>query len=142
MIEKERVGVLSDAELATMLRAIQVIAIVGLSSDTWRPSYGVARYLQSQGYQIVPVNPNCTRVLGERGYPDLQSVPIAIDLVNIFRRSEFVQGHVDEAITAGAKAIWMQLGVRDDAAARKATEHGLQVVMNRCLMVEHRRLFG
>lgn len=102
----------------------------------------MARYLQSKGYRIIPVNPNVTEVLGERAYPDLQSIPFAVDLVDLFRRSEFVQAHVDEAIDKGARGVWMQLGVRDAAAARKAQAHGLQVVMDRCIAVDHRRLFG
>jgi uncharacterized protein len=118
------------------------IAVVGLSDNPARPSHGVARYLQSQGYRIIPVNPNIREVLGERAYPDLISVPDAIDMVDIFRRSEHVAAVVDEAITKGVSTIWMQLGVIDEQAARRAEEAGITVVMDRCLAVEHRRLIG
>jgi predicted CoA-binding protein len=113
-----------------------------LSDDPSRPSYGVAHYLQQQGYRIIPVNPEITEVLSERSYPDLASVPETVDIVNLFRRSTFVSGHVDEVIGKGAKLIWMQLGVRDEAAAQRARAAGISVVMNRCLAVEHGRLFA
>src|SRR3712207_1989543 len=118
------------------------IAVVGLSDNPARPSHGVARYLQSQGYRIIPVNPNVREVLGERAYPDLISVPDAIDMVDIFRRSDAVAPTVDEAITKGVLTIWMQLGVHDEASARRAREAGITVVMDRCTAVEHARLVG
>lgn len=133
---------LNDADMARLLRETQVIAVVGLSNETWRPSHSIARYLQSKRFRIVPVNPGVTEVLGEPAYPDLLAVPFAIDLVNIFRRSEFVAPHVDEAIHKGVKGIWMQPGARDEQAAQKARDQGIQVVVNRCIAVEHRRLLG
>jgi uncharacterized protein len=114
--------------------------VVGLSSKRFRPSYGVAEYMQRSGYRIVPVNPEESEVLGEKCYPDLDSVPEAIDIVDIFRRSEFVPEIVEAAIRKGAKAIWMQEGVRHEEAARRAAEAGLDVVMDRCILKDHRRL--
>lgn len=133
---------MTDTEMAQLLRETKVIAVVGLSPDRTRPSYGVARYMQSQGYQIVPVTPMASEVLDEQAYPDLLSIPFAVDLVDVFRRSEAVGPHVDEAIQKNVKGIWMQLGVRNPAAAAAAEQHGIQVVMDRCLAVEHRRLLG
>jgi uncharacterized protein len=131
-----------DDQLRQLLSDVNVIAVVGLSDNPARPSYGVARYLQQQGYRIIPINPTVREVLGEKAYADLLSVPIAVDLVDLFRRSELVGPHVDEAIQKQARAVWMQLGVRDDTAAQRAKLAGVQVVMDRCLAVEHRRLFG
>ncbi len=108
----------------------KTIAVVGLSPNPQRDSHRVAKYLQEQGYTIIPVNPMVEEVLGEKSYPDLASVPDPIDMVDIFRRSEYVAPLVDEAIQAGAKYIWMQDGVEDEAAARKARDAGLLVVMN------------
>ena len=113
------------------------IAVVGLSSNLMRPSYGVARYLQQSGYRIIPVNPNETEVLGEKAYANLTCVPEEFDLVDIFRRSEEAGEHVDEAIRLGAKAVWMQEGVIDRTAAGRALEAGLMVVMDRCILKEH-----
>lgn len=113
------------------------IAVVGLSDQPDRPSYDVARYLQTQGYDIIPVNPNATEVLGEKAYPDLASLPEPPEVVDIFRRSEFVGDIVDDAIKVGAKAIWMQFDVVDANAARRAQKAGLLVVMDRCMKVEH-----
>jgi len=133
----------SDDELMEhVLSMAKVIAVVGLSDNPSRPSYGVARYLQSQGYRIIPVNPTIDQALGERSYPDLRAVPEPIDIVDLFRRSSEVGPHVDEALELGVKAIWMQLGVFDQAAAQRARHAGLHVVMNRCIAVEHRRLLG
>jgi len=123
-----------------LLRASRTIAVVGLSSRRTRPSYGVSEYMQSEGYQIIPVNPQETEVLGEKAYPDLASVPVPIDIVDIFRRSEFVPEIVEAAIRKRAKAIWMQEGVIHEAAARRATEAGLSVIMDRCILKDHRRL--
>ncbi len=114
--------------------------MVGLSSKRYRPSYGVAEYMQRAGYRIIPVNPQETEVLGEKCYPDLDAVPEAIDIVDIFRRSEFVPDIVEAAIRKGAKAIWMQEDVVHEDAARRAAEAGLDVVMDRCILKEHRRL--
>ena len=117
----------------------KTIAVVGLSSNPSRPSYNVARYLQSQGYRIIPVNPNETAVLGEKAYPRLEDVPEKIDIVELFRRSDEVGRHVDEAMRIGAHAVWMQEGVIDEMAARKAQGAGLDVVMDRCMLKEHMR---
>jgi predicted CoA-binding protein len=125
---------------ADILHCYRTIAVVGLSSKPDRPNYGVARYLQQQGYRIIPVNPNETEVLGERAYPDLLSVPEPVEIVDIFRRSEFVPEVVEQAIAIGAKAVWMQDGVVHEAAAERAREAGLLVVMDRCTARERRRL--
>ena len=115
------------------------IAVVGLSSDSSRPSYGVARYMQQHGYRIIPVNPNESAVLGEQAYASLSEVTEQFELVDIFRRSEQAGAVVDEAIQLGAKAIWLQEGVIDAAAAQRAVEAGLLVVMDRCILKEHLR---
>jgi hypothetical protein len=133
---------MDDETLRLALLSARTIAVVGLSDRTSRPSYGVARYLQSQGYRIIPVNPNVREVLGEQAYPDLISVQDPVDMVNIFRRSDKVGPTVDEAITKGVQIIWMQVGVVDEEAARRAEEAGITVVMDRCAMVDHRRLVG
>ncbi len=125
---------------ADILRKYRTIAVVGLSSRPDRPSYGVARYLQQQGYRIIPVNPREREVLGEKAYPDLCSVPEPVEVVDIFRRPRNVPRVVAEAIAIGAKAVWMQLGIVHEAAARRAREAGLAVVMDRCMAVEHRKL--
>lgn len=124
-----------------LLRASRVIAVVGLSNKRFRPSYGVAEYMQRQGFRIIPVNPNETEVLGEKAYARLEDVPEHIDVVDIFRRSEFVEPVVESAIRVGASAIWMQEDVVNEAAAEKARAAGLTVVMDRCILKEHRRYF-
>lgn len=126
--------------IADILRDSRVIAVVGLSGKRYRPSYGVSEYMQRAGYRIIPVNPQETEVLGEKCYPDLDAVPEAIDIVDIFRRSEYVPEIVEAAIRKGAKAVWMQEDVIHDAAARRAQAAGLYVVMDRCILKEHRRL--
>jgi predicted CoA-binding protein len=123
-----------------LLRSARTIAVVGLSGNRKRPSYGVSEYMQSAGYRIVPVNPQETEVLGERAYPSLEAVPGHIDIVDVFRRSEFVPEIVEAAIRVGAGAVWMQEGVSDEAAAEKARAAGLAVVMDRCILKEHRKL--
>jgi predicted CoA-binding protein len=128
------------SRIGELLEAARSIAVVGLSSKRYRASYGVAEYLQKAGYRIIPVNPEETTVLGEKAYPDLQSVPVPVDIVDIFRRPEFVPEIVEAAIRIGAKAVWMQEGVVHEAAARRAAEAGLLVVMDRCLLKEHRGL--
>ena len=135
-------GRAEEARVKQILAEARNIAVIGLSDDPWRPSFGIARYLQQEGYRIFPVNPEITEVLGERAYPELAAVPEPIDIVNIFRRSSAVSGHVDEVIAKGAKLIWMQLGVRDAAAAERARAAGIAVVMNRCIAVEHRRMLS
>lgn len=121
-----------------ILENCRVIAIVGLSSDIEKPSNRVGTYLKEVGYTIIPVNPNEKKIFGEVCYPDLLSVPEKVDLVNIFRKSELID-IVDAAIKIGAKAIWMQEGVINEAAAKKAKDAGLKVVMNKCLKKEHLR---
>src|SRR5262245_46217261 len=122
-----------------ILDECKTIAVVGLSSNPIRPSYGVARYMQQRGYRIIPINPNEAEVLGEPAYASLADVPEKIDLVDIFRRSEEAGAHVDEAIGLGARAVWMQEGVIDEEAARRALDAGLMVVMDRCNLKEHMR---
>lgn len=129
--------------IAELLKTSRVIAVVGLSNRRFRPSYGVAEYMQRNGYRIIPVNPLVEAVLGEKCYPDLESVPERVDIVDIFRRPEFVPEIVDAAVRIGARAVWMQEGVVDEEAAEKARAAGLEVVMDRCILKDHRRLvFG
>ncbi len=138
-----RAGQPADGDSDDVERALasgRTVAVVGLSGDPARPSHDVASYLQRKGFRIIPVNPNLENVLGERSYPDLLSVPARVDIVDVFRRSEFVSEVVDQAIRVGAKAIWMQLGVVDANAAERARRAGLIVVRNRCLKVEHARI--
>ncbi|HXE64762.1 MAG TPA: CoA-binding protein [Bryobacteraceae bacterium] len=125
---------------SALLRDSKTIAVVGLSSNRRRPSYGVSEYMQSMGYRIIPVNPLETEVLGEKAFPSLADVGEPVDIVNIFRRSEFVPEIVDAAIRIGAKCVWMQEGVVHEEAAAKARAAGLEVVMNRCILKEHRRM--
>ena len=127
-------------EIERILANCRTIAVVGLSSKRFRASFGVSDYMQAAGYRIIPINPKETEVLGEKSYPTLEAVPEKIDLVNIFRRSEHVAPLVDSAIRLGAKAVWMQEGVEDPAAAARARAAGLDVVMDRCLLKEHARL--
>ena len=128
--------------IAEVLRSSRTIAVVGLSAKRWRPSYGVAEYMKRAGYRIIPVNPNETEVLGEKCYPNLDSVPDAVDIVDIFRRSEFVPDIVEAAIRKGAKAVWMQEGVVHEDAARRAESVGMAVAMDHCILKDHRRLGG
>jgi len=131
----------SDAEIDAILAGARTIAVVGLSDKPDRESHKVARYLQAHGYRIIPVNPAVAQVLGERSFPDLASIPkeFAIDVVDIFRRPEFIPTVVDGAIARGARTVWMQLGLAHNAAAEKARAAGLAVVMNRCMKIEHAR---
>ena len=126
-------------QISEILHSAQTIAVVGLSGKRFRPSYGVTEYMQRSGYRIIPVNPHEKEVLGERCYPDLDSVPGTVDIVDIFRRSEFVPEIVEAAIRKGARAIWMQEGVAHEAAAKRATEAGIVVLMDRCILKDHRR---
>lgn len=125
-----------------ILRESHTIAVVGLSSRPHRPSHGVASYLKSAGYRIIPVNPSETEVLGEKSYARLEDIPEKVDVVDIFRRSEFVPEIVESTIKIGAKAVWMQEGVVHQAAAEKARLAGLQVVMDRCMLKEYARRFA
>ncbi len=120
-----------------ILRSARTIAVVGLSANPRRPSHGVARYLQRAGYRIIPVNPNVSEVLGERAYATLSELPAPVDVVEVFRRSEYAGAIVDEAIAIGAGAVWLQDGVVDDAAAERARAAGLDVVMDDCMMRRH-----
>ena len=123
-----------------MLSKSHTIAVVGLSGKRFRPSYGVSEYMQRAGYRIIPVNPQEREVLGEKCYATLDEIPESIDIVDIFRRSEFVPDIVEAAIRKGARAIWMQEGVVHEAAAERARAAGLEVVMDRCILKEHRRM--
>lgn len=125
-----------------ILTRSKVIAVVGLSSKPHRPSYGVARYLQTVGYRIIPVNPNEKEVLGEKSYPRLEDVPIKVDIVDVFRRSELVPPVVESAIAVGARTLWLQEGVVHEGAAARARAAGLEVVMDCCLLKEHVARFG
>jgi predicted CoA-binding protein len=128
------------ATISEILQSSRTIAVVGLSSRRMRPSYGVSEYMQSAGYRIIPINPQETEVLGEKAYARLEDVPEPIDIVDVFRRSEFVPEIVESAIRAGAKAVWLQEGVVHAEAAQRARDAGLFVVEDRCILKEHRRL--
>ncbi len=130
------------AGLRRVLKNTRTIAVVGLSANWWRPSFFAAKYMQEHGYKIIPVNPAYTEVLGEKCYANLRDIPQPIDMVDCFRRSEEIGALADEAIAIGAKSLWLQLGVVNDAAANKAAVAGLDVVMDRCVKIEHGRLFG
>ena len=146
-MDAEHAGGVSDPthpsvrELRAIMGDARTIAVVGLSSDRWRPSYDVAEYLQRHGYRIIPVNPNETEVLGERAYPSLRDVPGPIEMVDVFRRSQHVAEVVEQAIEKGVKIVWTQLGVGDERAAARARAAGITVVMDRCPAIEYRRLF-
>jgi uncharacterized protein len=131
---------MTDREIADLLRTSKTIAVVGLSSNPARPSFGVSRFLQRQGFRVIPVNPNETEVLGERAYPSVKDVPDTIDIVDIFRRPAHVPEVVDDALIKGARCIWMQEGVINHEAAKKAEAAGLNVVMDRCILKELARL--
>jgi predicted CoA-binding protein len=123
--------------VADILRETKTIAVVGLSSNRARPSYGVSAYMQAAGFRIIPVNPHETEVLGQKSYARLEDVPGKVDMVNIFRRAEFLGPVVTAAIAIGAKSVWMQLGIANSAAAEMARAAGLKVVENACVLVEH-----
>jgi predicted CoA-binding protein len=129
-------------EISEILKNYRVIAMVGLSSDAGRPSYQVAHYLKQHGYRVVPVNPGCTEVLGEKCYPSLQEIPFPVEVVDIFRKVEAIPGIVEQAIAVGARVVWMQLGLVEPHAAQEAREAGLQVVMDRCMKIEHGQRLG
>lgn len=124
--------------ISKILDQAETIAVVGLSSNPARPSYGVAKYLQAQGYHIIPVNPHEERVLGETAYPDLLAVPEHVDIVNIFRRPEYVPEIVQQAIAKGAQVVWMQPGAENYDAADAAEAAGLKAVVGMCLRVQHK----
>jgi predicted CoA-binding protein len=125
-----------------LLKKYKTIAVVGLSSNPKRPSFGVTEYMQGAGYRIIPVNPNETEVLGEKSYARLEDVPEKIDIVNVFRRAEDVPPVVESAIRIGAKVVWMQQGIENQEAAEKARAAGLVVIEDACILVEHRRRVG
>lgn len=131
-----------DQMLKDILQSTKTIAVVGLSSNPEKDSYQIASYLKEQGYRIIPVNPTTSEVLGEKAYPDLQSVPEKIDVVQVFRKAEDVPPVVEDAIKVGAKVVWMQEGIVNEEAAQKARDAGLQVVMDACMRATHRRLIG
>jgi len=132
---------MNDREMADVLRESKIIAVVGLSNNPMRPSFGVSRFLQRQGYRIIPVNPNETEVLGEKAYPTVRDVPDPIDIVNIFRRPARVPEVIEAAVQkGGVRCIWMQEGVVNHEAAKQAEKAGLPVVMDRCILKELARL--
>jgi predicted CoA-binding protein len=136
------VGANANDEIGNLLKRSKNIAVVGLSDSPLRPSYGVSAYMQSQGYKIIPVNPTIRGALGEKAVPTLGDVQEKIDIVDVFRRSEYVAELVDEAIRMKVPALWLQEGVVDEAAAEKARKAGIQVVMDRCILKEHRARFS
>jgi predicted CoA-binding protein len=132
----------ATADIRRILETANNLAVVGLSSRKTRPGYTVPAYMQTEGYRIIPVNPYLEQALGEKAYPDLTSVPEPVDLVLVFRRSEYVPPVVEKAIEIGAKVVWLQLGVIHEEAAAQARAAGLEVVMDTCIAIEHRQLFG
>ncbi len=130
------------AELRRILKGSRTIAVVGLSADWFRPSYFAAKYMQEHGYRVIPVNPKYSEILGERCYPDLKSIPEPVDIVDVFRKSEDCVPIARDAVTIGAKALWLQIGVINAEARQIAEAGGLSVVMNRCVKIEYARLFG
>lgn len=133
---------MTDYELKSIFASSKTIAVVGLSDKPERDSYRVAEYLQAHGYRIIPVNPAVAEVLGEPSYASVAEIPGPVDVVDIFRKPDAVGPIVQEAISTGARVVWMQLGVVNEPAAAAARAAGLQVVMDRCMKIEHRRLFG
>ena len=128
--------------LRRILKENQVIAVVGLSADWYRPSYFAAKYMQEHGYRVIPVNPKYGEILGQKCYKSLREVPEKIDIVDVFRKTQDVMPIAEEAIAIGAKVLWQQLGVKNEAAAAKARAAGLDAVADRCVKIEHGRLFG
>lgn len=126
----------SEEEIRTILKRYKTVAVVGLSDNPGRDSYGVAKCLKNHGYRIVPVNPGEAEILGEKSYPDLKSIPFPVDIVDIFRRPEAIPGIVDDAIGIGARVVWMQLGLSDNESACRARKAGLEVVQSKCIKVE------
>ena len=130
----------TDNEIKSLLTESKTIAVVGASPKPWRDSGAIAEFLIKKGYTVFPVNPKYEEILGMKSYPDLKSIPFKIDIVDIFRNPDDVLPVIDEAIAVGAKSIWMQLGVVNEAAAKKAEHAGLRVVMDRCIAIEYRAL--
>ncbi len=129
-----------ESTSAAILKNYRTVAVVGLSPKPERPSYQVAQYLQNHGYRIVPVNPGCREILGEKCYSSLQEIPFPVEVVDIFRQVDAIPAIVADAIAVGAKAVWMQLGLEEPQSAKQAAKAGLQVVMNRCMKVDHAAL--
>lgn len=136
----ERKPMTDRRSLRHVLEQSSSIAVVGLSHNKHRASYTTARFMQDHGYRIIPVNPNYTELLGEKCYPNLRSIPEPVDIVNCFRRAEDIPPIADDAIAIAAKVLWMQLGIVNEAAAARAENAGLQVIMNRCISIEYNRL--
>jgi len=130
------------ASLRRILQSCRTIAVVGLSAEWHRPSHFVAKYLQGHGYRVVPVNPRYTEILGETCYPSLEAVPVPVDMVDVFRKEADLPPIARSAAAIGAKCLWQQLGVRSAEADRIATEAGMDSVMDRCVKIEHARIFG
>lgn len=128
--------------LRRILRESRTLAVVGLSADWFRPSFFAAKYMQEHGYRVIPVNPKYDSILGEKCYKSLRDIPEKVDLVDIFRKTQDVMPIAEEAIAIGARVLWQQLGVKNEAAAAKARAAGLEAVMDRCVKIEHGRLFG
>jgi predicted CoA-binding protein len=128
--------------LRRILRESKVIAVVGLSADWFRPSYFAAKYMQEHGYRVIPVNPKYPEILGQKCYASLRDIHQAVDMVDVFRKTADVMPIAEDAIAIGAKVLWQQLGVRNEEAAAKARAAGLETVMDRCVKIEHGRLFG
>ena len=130
--------------LKHILNSNRVIAVVGLSGNWWRPSFFTAKYLQDRGYRIIPVNPNYSEILGERCFPTVEDIPeeVDVDVVDVFQRSEVTESIARSAVQIGASVLWLQLGIANEKAASIARDGGLKVVMNRCMKIEHGRLFG
>ncbi|VFQ44672.1 CoA-binding protein [Desulfoluna butyratoxydans] len=141
MAEKKGEILISDRQIKDVLARAKTIAVVGLSPKPERDSHDVARYMQENGYVIIPVRPAQKEILGEKAYKTLDLVPGPVDIVNVFRRSEDVIQHVDEAIAVGCKVFWMQLGIENREAAERLTDHGIDVIMNRCIKVDHASYF-
>lgn len=129
-----------NEDIAQILNSYHTIAIVGLSANPDKPSYGVAKYLQDNGYKIIPVNPAVEEVLGEKSYPNLTAILEPVEIVDIFRRSEDIPPIVEAAIQVKAKVVWMQLGIENESAASQARQAGLKVVMDKCMKIEHRAI--
>ena len=128
------------ADTAEILRKYRTIAVVGLSNNPMRPSYGVSEYMQRQGYRIIPVNPGHAQILGEKSYRTLEEIPEPVEIVNVFRRSELIPPVADSAIAIGAKVLWLQEGIQNEEAAEKARAAGLEVIMNTCILKAHSRM--
>jgi predicted CoA-binding protein len=130
------------AGLRRILARSRTLAVVGLSAQWYRPSFFAAKYMQDHGYRIIPVNPRYAEVLGQKCFPDLRAIPEAVDIVDCFRKPGEIVRVADDAIAIGAKVLWMQLGIVNEEAARRASAAGLEVVMNRCVKIEHARILG